>query len=64
MKDSNTEVETALSPEHLLHLTMARNWLAIGDQEEARREFQSLPRDAQIHPQAEEIRRQLQKATD
>ena len=52
-------LRTTLSPEHLFHLLMARNWLRIGSLEEARREFQLLPPDVQSHPEAQEVRQQL-----
>jgi hypothetical protein len=54
-----TGSRTTLGLEHQFHLFMARNWLAIGILEEARREFQSLPPEIQAHPEAESLRRRL-----
>jgi hypothetical protein len=58
MRDAATQT-TDLEEEHLFRLFMARNWLAIGGLEEARREFQSLPPHAQMHPAARAVRQQL-----
>jgi thioredoxin-like negative regulator of GroEL len=42
-----------------LHLTMAANWLALGQIEEAATEFSQLPARARSHPQAAGVCAQL-----
>jgi hypothetical protein len=42
-----------------LHLTMAANWLALGQIEEAATELSSLPTRARNHPQAVVLYEQL-----
>ena len=58
-KEIMTVMSPALSPEHLLRLLMIRNWIVMGDEEEARREFKSLPPDVRAHPEAEIVRQRL-----
>jgi hypothetical protein len=42
-----------------LHLTMAANWLALGQIEEAAIEFSELPTRARHHPQAASVYEQI-----
>jgi hypothetical protein len=42
-----------------LHLSMAANWLALGQIEEATAEFSQLPTRARHHPQASMVYKQL-----
>jgi hypothetical protein len=59
MTDTVAVERAPLGPDDLFHLFMARNWLAIGIVEEARREFNSLPQEAKMHPEAADLRRKL-----
>ena len=59
MTDIAALERTPLAPPDLFHLLMARNWLAIGSVEEARREFNALPQDAKMHPEAAGLRERL-----
>jgi len=60
MAESVSEIRRPLGRKHLFRLIIARNWLAIGNAEEAHREFQLLPRNAQMHPQAQDVRQRLE----
>ena len=59
MTDTAAVERTPLAPDDLLHLLMARNWLAMGSIDEARREFDCLPQAAKSHPEAAQLRHQL-----
>ena len=50
-----------LGRRHLLRLKTAEAWIALGDYEEANKEFHHLPRYAQNHPDAARVRRELQQ---
>jgi hypothetical protein len=51
-----------LGRRHLFRLKMAQAWIALGDFNEASREFRQLPRYAQNHPEATPVREQITRS--
>ena len=50
-----------LGRRHLLRLKAAEAWIALGDYDEASKEFHQLPRYAQTHRDAALVRQELKR---
>lgn len=51
-----------LGRRHLFRLKMAQSWIALGDFDQASKEFRQLPRYAQNHPEATVVREELARS--